>query len=52
VTIDLDRRKVIAAMNGKAVEASLQRPVDAISWVGYCVSTVDAEFSPIKIEAP
>lgn len=50
VIADLDAQKIIAAIGDHAVEAPLQRPLKAITWLGYSVATVDAEFGPIDIK--
>jgi len=49
VVIDLDAQNVRVTMNGVTAEAPLARRLENISWVGYAISSVDAEFSPIEI---
>lgn len=36
-------------MHGQTVEALLRRRLDAITWLGYLISSVDADFSQIEI---
>ena len=49
VIIDLDAQTVSVTMNDVTAEAALARRLENISWVGYAISSVDAEFSPIEI---
>jgi len=49
VVVDLDRQKVTLAMLGQTVEAPIAPRLEAVAWVGYCVSTVACEFGPIEI---
>jgi hypothetical protein len=50
VVVDLDARTVRATMLDDAVEAKLEKPLAAISWVGYCVAGVTTDFGAIEIE--
>jgi hypothetical protein len=49
VSIDTEQARVTFTMNGTTVEAELKPGLDAITHIGYAVSTVDAAFSPIEI---
>jgi hypothetical protein len=49
VAVDLGSQKLTAVMNGQVVDASLKPRLDAIRWIGCCVASVDADFSPIEI---
>ena len=50
VTVDPAEVKVTFEMNGAVVEAPLEPDLGAISWVGYAVGGVDADFGPIEVE--
>ena len=52
VTVDLEAQKVAATMLGATVEASLERKLDAVAWVGCCLTSVTTEFSPIEVRCP
>lgn len=49
ITVDFDSQEVSATMHGQTVEAPLARQLDAITWIGYMISSVDADFSQIEI---
>jgi len=49
VVVDLDSQKVMVTMHGQTVEAPLARRLDAVTWLGYLISSVDADFSQIEI---
>jgi hypothetical protein len=49
VSVDLKNQTVTMNILGQTVEAPLERKLDAVSYVGYCVTTVTSEFSPIEI---
>ncbi|MFH1923972.1 MAG: PQQ-binding-like beta-propeller repeat protein, partial [Planctomycetota bacterium] len=49
VIVDLDTQKVTATMHGETVEAPLERQLDAVTWVGCCVTSVTSDFSPIEV---
>ncbi len=52
ITVDLDSQKVAVTMHGQTVEAPLARRLDAITWLGYVISSVNADFSQIEITNP
>jgi len=52
IVVDLDSQRVAATMHGQTVEAPLTRRLDAITWLGYLISSVDADFSQIEISSP
>ena len=49
ITVDLDSQKVAFAVKGATIEAALQRRLESITHVGYCVDNSTAEFSPIEV---
>jgi hypothetical protein len=49
ITVDLDSQQVTVTMHGQTVEAPLARRLDAITWLGYLISSVDADFTQIEI---
>jgi len=49
-SVDLTNRKVMTIIRGSKVVAPLLLRFEQIDWVGYWVSSVDAEFSLIEIE--
>ena len=49
ITVDLEGQKVTFAVKGVTVEAALQRRVESITHVGYCVDNSTADFSPIAV---
>jgi hypothetical protein len=49
VVVDLDSQHVAVSMHGQTVEAPLARRLDAITWLGYLISSVDADVSQIEI---
>jgi len=49
VVADLAAQKVTLSARGQTLEAPLARRVDAIHWIGYCVSSVTSDFSVIEI---
>ncbi len=49
VVVDLDAQTVALTMHGETVETPLERPLDAITWIGYCLTSVTTEFGPIEI---
>ena len=49
VTVDLAAQSIAVNLHGRTVEAKLTRRLDTIRYVGYCVNSVSAEFSPLKI---
>ncbi len=48
-TVDLKEKKVTTTMSGVTVEAPLALPIDGITWIGYWLDSVDADFGPIEI---
>jgi hypothetical protein len=50
VVVDLATQKVTVSMLGKSVEAVLEKPLDAITWVGHAVASVTTDFSLITVE--
>jgi len=49
VVVDLERQQVRVTMHGQTVQAELERKLDAVSWVGCCVTSVSADFGPIEV---
>jgi len=47
--LDLAKQEVTATMRGQTVKAPLARRIDAVTWVGYWISGVDADFSPVEV---
>jgi hypothetical protein len=50
VAVDLDAQKFTVTMHGQTVEAPLARRLEAITWVGCCITSVTSDFSPIDVE--
>ena len=48
-TVDLAGQKITTTMSGKTVEAPIADRLDAITWIGYWISSVDADFGPIEV---
>jgi len=48
VVVDLEKQTASISMNDGTVEVQLSG-LDSISWVGYCVASVTADFGPIQI---
>jgi hypothetical protein len=48
VVVDLRGQKVTVTMNGQTVEAALANRLDAITWIGYAINSVNADFSQIE----
>ena len=49
-TVDLASRRVTCKVGEVALEADLERPLKAITHVGYAVDNAVADFAPIEIE--
>jgi hypothetical protein len=49
VLVDLEKQQVTMTMQGKTVEAQLNRKLAAVSWFGYCVAGVTSDFSKIEV---
>jgi hypothetical protein len=49
VVVDLEAQRASVTMLGETVEAPLEKPLDAITWVGCCLTSVTSEFSPIEM---
>ncbi|MBI5393940.1 MAG: hypothetical protein HZA91_01450, partial [Verrucomicrobia bacterium] len=49
VTVDLQSKKVKMTLPGQTIEATLERPLKAITHVGYYVMNAVTEFSPVNI---
>lgn len=49
VAVDLASGDVTLSAGGATVTAKLERPIRAITHVGYCVSGASADFSPIEV---
>ncbi|MHC4401585.1 MAG: outer membrane protein assembly factor BamB family protein [Planctomycetota bacterium] len=49
VVVDLGQQKIAATMNDRTVEAPLERRLETVTWIGCCVATVEADFSPIDV---
>ena len=47
--LDLAKQQVTATMRGQTVTASFARRIDAVTWIGYWINSVDAEFSPVDV---
>jgi outer membrane protein assembly factor BamB len=52
VTVDLQQQTVSVTMLGETLEAPLERKLETIRWVGYVISSVPADFSPVEITRP
>jgi len=48
VTVDLEQRMITVAMKDSQVSGPLPEAWKEISWIGYCIASVEAEFSPIE----
>jgi len=49
VTVDLEKRTVKLSVRDVNLEARLQRPMEAITYVGYAVDRAMTDFSPVEI---
>jgi len=49
VVVDLDAQTVALTMQGETLQAPLEPPLDKITWIGYCLTSVTTEFGPIEI---
>lgn len=49
VAVDLDTQQVRMTVHGETIQAKLDRPLEAIKYIGYCANSVTAEFSGIEI---
>ncbi len=49
VVVDLDDQTVTMTMNGETLTADLERPLETVTWVGCCLTSVTTDFSPINV---
>lgn len=49
VVVDLETQAVSMTMKGETLSADLQRPLDTITWVGCCLSSVTTDFSSVDV---
>jgi hypothetical protein len=49
VVVDLETQKATVTMQGETVEAPLNRRLDALTRVGYCIASVTSDFSKIEV---
>jgi outer membrane protein assembly factor BamB len=49
VTVDLTTQQVTLTVHGQTVEAKLDRPLEAIRFIGYLTNSVASEFSPVAV---
>jgi outer membrane protein assembly factor BamB len=50
VLVDIEKQTATVTMQGETVESPLERRLDAITWLGYCVASVTSDFGRIEIE--
>ncbi len=50
VTVDLAARKIVFLANGVTIEAPIEKPLEAITHVGYAMDNACVDFAPIQIE--
>ncbi len=48
-TVDLESRKVTASIHGESIEMPLERPIESITWVGVCLTSVTTDFGPVEV---
>jgi outer membrane protein assembly factor BamB len=49
VVVDLEEQTVSMTMKGETLTAELERPLDAITWVGCSLTSVTTDFSPVEV---
>lgn len=49
VSVNLENQTVSVTMHGQTLEAPLRHRLEAITWVGYCLTSVTTDFSPLEI---
>ena len=49
VVVDLEKQTVSMTMKNETLTADLERPLEAVTWLGCCLSSVNTDFSPIDV---
>ena len=49
VIVDLDSQTVAVHMHDQTVEVPLQRPLESVTWVGHCLTSVTSDFGKIDV---
>jgi len=50
IVVDLAQHRITASMKGRQVSAELPEEWRELGWIGYCIASVAADFSPIEID--